>query len=558
MGQLMESLIRNLRSFLDFACWIYGCIFWREQKNKVPAITDRILLKPATELAELIRGGKVSYNLVTLFQSHHDLKLSAEDVMRSYIKRILDINPIINAVVDERFEDAIEDAIKVDERVERELNGEKPPSGTPSIHDQLLLGVPFSCKDSFAIKDMVFAGGLVQRKHVKAAEDAVCISNMRKAGAIPVTIDNVPVALMWWTAENKAFGRTNNPYDLSRISGGSGGGSCALVSSAGAILAVGSDIGGSIRIPCFMNGVFGHKSSTGVVSPDGKYPPFNDAKMRYWAGGPVTRFACDLKPMLKALAGERIKLLPKIDEPSNFSNVTIYYLLDDEDPIKTRVISATKENILKIVSHFEAKFGCKSQEVKFPEFSKTTPMFLSAMKAAGGPSFAATLNDGRGNQKSEINIYWELIKNCFGFSDFTRHALVYALMDKNVPDKDSNFCKTYLKMRDELIEKVNKLLGKNNVLLMPSYPDTAPKHGTTIPKVSNVGYFSILNLLSLPATQIPTGMAEDGLPLGVQIATGHLSDHISLNMAVEIEKMFGGWVPPSPFLNHDVVLPPVG
>lgn len=476
--------------------------------------------------------------------------------MRSYIKRILDVDLIINAVADERFEDAIQDAIKVDERVERELNGEKPGAGIPSIHDQPLLGVPFSCKDSYAIKDMVFAAGLVQRKHVKAAVDAECVANMRSAGAIPLTIDIVPVGLMWWTAENKAFGRTNNPYDLSRIAGGSGGGSCALVSAAGAIIAIGSDIGGSIRIPCFMNGVFGHKSSTGIVSPDGKYPPFNEKKLRYWAGGPITRFACDLKPMLKAMAGpERMKLLPKIDEPAKFTGLKIYYLLDDDDPLKTRVIDATKNNILKIVSHFETKFGCTSEQLQFPEFSKTTPMFLSAMRAAGGPSFAATLNEGRGNQKAEINVWLELFKNLIGFSDFTRHSLVYALIEKSVPDKNSDFCKTFLKMRDDLIEKINKLLGSNGVLIMPSYPDTAPKHGTTIPKISNIGYFSILNLLSLPATQMPTGMAEDGLPLGVQIASAHLNDHITLNMAIEVEKMFGGWVPPSPFLNHDVVPP---
>ena len=481
--------------------------------------------------------------------------------MRSYVKRIMDVNPIINAVIDERFEDAISDAIAVDERVGRELLNGKPDPGEVSIHEQPLLGVPFSCKDSFAIKKMVFAAGLVQRKHVKASKDADCVANMRAAGAIPVTIDNVPVGLMWWTAENKAWGRTNNPYDLSRIAGGSGGGSCALVSSAGSILAVGSDIGGSIRIPCYMNGIFGHKASTGIVSHDGKYPPFNEAKMRYWAGGPVTRFACDLKPMLKALSGpERIKMLPKIDEPASFSNLTIYYLLDDNDPFKTRVNNGTKENILKIVSHFETKFGCRSQEVTFPEFWKTTPMFLSAMKFASGPSFAATLNEGRQNSsdgKTEVTIWWELLKNAFGLSDFTRHALVYALIEKMVPDKNSDFVKAHLRMRDELIERINKMLASNSVLLMPSYPETAPKHGTTIPKISNVGYFSILNLLSLPATQIPTGMAQDGLPLGVQIATAHLNDHLSLNMAVEVEKMFGGWVPPSPFINHDVVPPPL-
>ena len=185
--------------------------------------------------------------------------------MRSYIKRIMDVNPIINAVIDERFEDAINDAIGIDQRVEREVSNGKPDPGQVSIHDQPLIGVPFSCKDSFAIKEMRIAAGLAQRKDVKAMKDAECIGNMRAAGAIPLTIDNVPVCLMWWTAENKVWGRTNNPYDLSRIAGGSGGGSCALVSSAGSILAVQSDIGGSVRIPCYMNGVYGHKASTGKV-----------------------------------------------------------------------------------------------------------------------------------------------------------------------------------------------------------------------------------------------------------------------------------------------------
>ena len=288
------------------------------------------------------------------------------------------------------------------------------------------------------------------------------------------------------------------------------------------------------------------------MSRDGQYPSIKESKSRYWAGGPVTRFACDLKPMLKVLSGpERIKLLLKIDEPASFTNLTIYYILDDNDPFKTRVNHGTKENILNILPHFESKFGSTSQEVTFPEFWETTAMFLCAMKSVTDRSFAAMLNEGRTNsndEKAEISIWWELLKNTFGFSDFTRHALAYAFIDKMIPEEDSNFVKSYLRMSDELMERLNKMLASNSVLLIPSYPETAPKHGTTIPKVSNIGYFSILNLLSLPATQIPTGLAEDGLPLGVQIATAHLNDHLSLNMAVEVETLFGGWIPPSPII----------
>lgn len=142
--------------------------------------------------------------------------------MRSYIKRGLAVNPQINAIIDNRFDDAIKDAIEVDKKVQQELNGEASGDGHRVI-DLPLLGVPFSVKDSISVKGLKLTAGLIYRKNEVAAEDAEAVSNLRKAGAIPIVITNVPETLLWYDADNKLFGRTNNPYDLSRIPGGSSG-----------------------------------------------------------------------------------------------------------------------------------------------------------------------------------------------------------------------------------------------------------------------------------------------------------------------------------------------
>lgn len=154
---------------------VYVLIFWPSAKGKIPPLTDRLLLKPAIELADLIRKQEVT----------------AEDVMQAYIKRIREVNPLINAIIDERFEAALNDARQLDQRIEQEMTGETNHS-FPSIFNQTLLGVPFTIKDSFAVNGMRLCSGLPQRKEVRADCDSKAIINLKLAGAIPVAIGNVP------------------------------------------------------------------------------------------------------------------------------------------------------------------------------------------------------------------------------------------------------------------------------------------------------------------------------------------------------------------------------
>lgn len=358
--------------------------------------------------------------------------------------------------------------------------------------------------------------------------------------------------LLWWTAENKTFGRTNNPYDLNRIAGGSSGGDAALLSAGGAIISVGSDIGGSIRIPACMTGIFGHKTSTGVIDSTGKYPPMPAARMPYFSLGPMTRFACDLKPMLKAMAGDDISKLSKIDDEVDFGSLTVYYMLDDEDPLKTRVPSQVKETILRVVFLLNKRFQCKVKQVCFKDFRYVTQMFLSCMSKTGGDPMIKLIHEG---QEGELGVHSEFLKALLGFSSHTRHVTLFSLLQHYLPGPESKWCREGIAMKDKLTRELDSLLGDKGILLLPSYPGPPPSHGTTIPNNANIGYFTMLNLLGLPATQVPIGLDSSGLPLGIQVAAKKYNDHLTLEIACLLEKELGGWVPPAPFINHEVINP---
>jgi fatty acid amide hydrolase 2 len=258
--------------------------------------------------------------------------------------------------------------------------------------------------------------------------------------------------------------------------------------------------------------------------------------------GPMTRFACDLKPSLKAMAADGISNLPKLDDPVDFSKVTIYYMVDDLDPVKTRVCPEIKSSILKITRHFEQTYKTEVKPVLFTEFKKTVVMLMTSFKASGGKPMAQLLSD---NQDQEISLFRELFKSIARKSDYTLHAIAYALLEKVVPKVDSNFVQSSLKLRDQLIEEITELLGDSGVLLMPSQPEGAPKHGTTLLKSSNMAHATILNLLGLPATHIPTGLDSNQMPVGVQVAANPYNDHLTLAVAEECEKSLDmKWIPP--------------
>lgn len=253
-----------------------------ESKKKLPPIRNPLLVQSAMQLAKKIRRKEVS----------------SVEVVQAYIDRIQEVNPLLNAVIKDRFDAALQEATQVDKLIEEESGGEEV------LEDRLpLLGVPLSVKGSYALQGMPHTTGLVSRRGVVATVDAAAVALLKRAGAIPMGVTNTSELCMWSESHNHLYGITNNPHDLERTPGGSSGGEGSILAAAGAVIGIGSDIGGSIRMPCFFNGIFGHKTTPGVVSSENHYPPCSGRHAEYGCYGPMCRYAEDLLPMLKIMAG---------------------------------------------------------------------------------------------------------------------------------------------------------------------------------------------------------------------------------------------------------------
>ncbi|GAB0099585.1 hypothetical protein DMENIID0001_154690 [Sergentomyia squamirostris] len=488
--------------------------------SSMPPIRDLTLLESATSLAKKIRTGKIR----------------SVDVVQSFIDRIEEINPMLNCVVDRRFEDALRDAAAADkliesqEYTEAELERLKP-----------FLGVPITTKDCIGIKGLLNTAGIHARRTVRADEDSDAIGRMRAAGAIPLAITNTSECCMWWESINKVHGKSCNPYDTNRTVGGSSGGEGCLQASAGSPFGIGSDIGGSIRMPAFFNGIFGHKPSKFIVSLKGHYPIPKDYELKSFLGvGPMSRYATDLKPMLRILAGENAEKL-RLDEPVNLARVKIFYQTDDGGGhLVTPVDADIRAAIGKVAKHFETAHKAKVQQVKLDKFRKSAPIWLANMKAKEAAGFDQEITGYTG----KINPIIELFKWFFGCSVHTLIGILTALFE-NFGVKYGDPKQKYLvQERNKLLQELENLLGDDGVFIYPTHPTAAPYHYEPLVRALNFSYTGIINVLGLPATACPLGLGSEGLPIGLQVVSAVNQDRLSLAVACELERAFGGWVAP--------------
>lgn len=481
----------------------------------LPPIDDKILLLTATEIADRIRKRK----------------LKAETVMKSYIRRIKDVEPLINACVDERFDDALADAREVDNLLET-----SDKSAEMLAKEMPLLGVPFTCKEAIGVKDMTMSDGVVLYKDHKAPADAETVSLLRKAGAIPVTVTNVPVYCMWWESANQAFGMTRNPYDNSRTVGGSSGGEGAIITAAGALFGIGSDVAGSIRIPSSFCGIYGHKPSRGVISIQRSWPPLTEKAgdiMRYVSYGPMCRYVQDLTLLTEVLAGDTASKL-KLHQKVNFSNVKIYYI--EEFPgCLLKSTSDIKAAIRKAAKHFENEFGNKATELRLEELRDAFTIWECKLLESGCGSFESLLA-----KDEPINLFAEFVKSLIQCSDYTWPALYFATVDRR--DKDQVYVDC-LQKYNILKEKFDNIFKEDAILLVPTHPEPPPHYLMTIPKYPNIAYTCIFNILGYPSSQVPVGLSN-GVPIGIQVVSSTFQDHLTLAAAEELDKVFRGWISP--------------
>ncbi|XP_077355615.1 fatty-acid amide hydrolase 2-B [Festucalex cinctus] len=511
-------------AFLAVCFLLYRFVFSRpiENKRNVPPISNPLLAVSATQLAGRIRRREVS----------------SVEVVQAYIDRIQQVNPLLNALVKDRFSAALQEAAQVDKLIDEE------PGGEEVLKDRLpFLGVPLSVKESFGLQGMPHTTGIVCRRGVLAVADAPPVAHLKRAGAIPLGVTNTSQGCMWAESHNHLYGVTSNPYDLERMPGGSSGGEGSLLGAAGAVIGLGSDIGGSIRLPCFFNGVFGHKTTPGVVSNENQYPPYSGRHEEYVSAGPMCRYAEDLLPMLRIMAGPNADML-SLNEKVELKKLRFFTVLDDGGSPLTSPVSDELRRIQKqVVERLEADLGVSVQEARFPELRygfRIWDALMSLPDKEGKPPvpFAEQL----GEPGRPMWPVWEALKSVVGKSDHTVAAISLALFEKTSTTTPSAFL---LEMKEKLQKDMDELLGSDGVLLYPSHPRVAPKHHHALFRPFDFAYTGIINILGLPVTQCPLGLNKEGLPMGVQVVSGKLQDRLPLAVALYLEKAFGGWREPN-------------
>jgi len=476
------------------------------------------LYTSATSIAAAIREGKAS----------------AVDVLEVHIQAIQRLNPTLNAVVADRFDLAREEARQADEAIRR---------GDP-LAERPLHGVPCTIKESFAVRGMPNTSGLVTRIGQLAQQDAITVQRLKEAGAIIMGVTNVSELCLWMESNNRVYGRSRNPYDPSRTVGGSSGGEGCIVGSGASPFGLGADIGGSIRMPAFFGGVFGHKPSPMLVPNQGQFPcTETPAGHRMLSTGPICRRAEDLYPLLKVLSGEYEGQGGSLPEarPEDVDIGALKVVLVEDDGGRVAVDKEIKGGVRRVAEHLAAR-GAQVETRSFPELRVALEIWAVRMHLASKTTFTEQLSNGQ-----SFSARRELLKAAMRRSDFTLPAIALSIIERLPafsPDKMAAIIERQNLLRAEILHS----LGPNGVMLYPPYPCVAPKHARPLLRPYRPVYTAALNALEFGVTQAPLGLNAKGLPLGVQIAAGPGADHRTIAVALEIERAFGGWQPPATLL----------
>lgn len=456
-------------------------------------------------------------------------EITAREAVEAHIAR-LGARPWLNAVVADRFAGARVEAKAADERIAAATDVEELPP---------FLGVPCTIKESIAVAGMPNSAGDVRRADVRPTVSAPAADRLLATGAILLGVTNTPELSLHWETANRLYGRTSNAYDRRRTAGGSSGGEGAAIGAGGSVFGLGSDIGGSIRIPAALNGVFGHMPTRGLVPRTGHHLTPDGPAAVMMRIGPLARSAADLMPLLRALAGphpsDPLARQVHLGDPADVDLTELPVLV----ATGTTYLPARRQqrNARESVATALASAGAQADAVPLPALRSATTAYLVALNEGFGTLLADLLAEVPGTPRGA----WHALRT-------GRHTLpvVLALVQERLHGlRPRGQVARILAAGQELARALEEQVG-DGVLVLPSFPRLAPRHGATLAQPWLIGGLATLNLTDLPVTQVPIGLGRGGLPFGAQVMAGRDRDHVAIRVAQELERVFGGWTPPSP------------
>lgn len=436
-------------------------------------------------------------------------RISAQALCEAAIDVIERRDGAINAVVVRDFERAREQALIADERLRQ---GERAP----------LLGVPMTVKESFNVAGLPTTWGLPPFREYRPAVDAVAVQRLKEAGAVILGKTNVPPGLSDWQSANPIHGRTSHPLDGRRTPGGSSGGGAAALAAGMVALEFGSDLLGSIRIPADFCGVWGHKSSSGVLPIRGQvFPgapePVGPAPDLPSVIGPLGRSADDLRIALLAVAGPESPMdrawSLQLPEPVHKEPGRWDVLLIDAHPLAT--LSIERRATLTEAAHRLTRQGAHITR-------------LSELAPGRLPDLAAL-----------HHTYMDHVQTVLG-----------AFQPGAACPMNAHEWIRLTGQRAALRSQCFALLEQFDALVCPPFGAAAFEHidepdwsrrtldidGQTTPFHVQAAWCSLASLAGLPATQVPVRKDAMGMPMGVQVIGGWLQDLTT----IEVARCIGG------------------
>ena len=465
-------------------------------------------------------------------------RFSSLELTDHLISRIERRDAAINAVVVRDFERAREAARAADAALAR---GDQRP----------LLGVPMTVKESFNVGGLPTTWGIPQAKDFKAGEDALIVARSKKAGAVLLGKTNVPIVLDDWQSYNTIYGVTRNPWNLERTPGGSSGGAAAALAAGFTPLELGSDIGGSLRVPAHFSGVMGLKPTLGLVptrghAPPGAVPlPRNDDLV---VVGPMARSAADLALLFDVIAGPdeltagvgyKLALRPPRHEQLAHYRV----LLIDSHPLMPT--AAPVRAALERLASRLARSGVKVDRSHplLPDLAEAARTYMRLLVSFTASFWPAAL--------------YEQLKGA-GAAFAADNRSLTAERARAIGLSHRDWVATDI-ARTRLQQQCRALFAEVDVVLCPPMPVTAFAHDHSSPQYerrleidgtlypySDVGlaWAGLATSAGLPAAVVPIDRGDSPLPIGVQIVGPYLEDRTVLAFAAALEREFGGFVPP--------------
>ena len=457
-------------------------------------------------------------------------RISAVDLLKAELARHDQLRGSVNAVVMAEPDRAMERAKAVDDlRAKSEALGP-------------LAGLPMTVKDTFDVVGMPASSGLEALRR-RQAEDAIVVARARAAGAVIWGKTNTPVMAGDWQTFNALYGTTNNPWDVHRTTGGSSGGSAAALATRVTALEIGSDIGGSLRVPASFCGVFSHKPTWGLVPQHGHVPP----KPGSWVErdlnvvGPMARSARDLRLLLAVLAGGAVA--PKAP-PADLKVTRIALWLDEPAFTLDPEVRAVVETLAR-------ELGAQGVEVTPIPAPVDARALIASYHTLLGAVLGEDLPPATMRQMQLMRPIAKLaMKRGAHPLSTAAMSLAYTATHREWMEADAVRCR--------LRHDIAPLFERYDAILAPITPVPAFPHdhrafqnraltlsgGTSVPYTSMLNWIALATALGLPATAVPAGRAPSGLPVGAQLIGPIGGDARTLAIAQAIDEAVRGFVPP--------------